>query len=190
MVLGALLLISGAVGAVWFSMHRSPTPVPVAPAMQEPADPTTLTIYTSGQYGLSFFYPSIDMLTDAFTASSTVGGAWRASAVATGTPIVSVADTAGELRVGRSTDKRELKACVKAGPAETTLGPLQVGSTTFAVFGFDRVGTDNERRITSYRVVHDSACYAVELLEPLARASTTPDAALSRMLESFSFARP
>lgn len=189
MVLGALLLIGAAFAAVWYSGHRPHAPAASGTmASTTPLDPSTLSIYTNGQYGFTFFYPAADAVTDAFSASSS-NAAWRTNALATGTPVAMVTDPAGQVRIGASAQAKEKKACTQRAPAEYPYLPVTLGSTTFAAFMFDRIGTDNEQRIISYRAIHDGSCIAIELIAPLAKGATTSPA-LTGILHSFHFVRP
>lgn len=182
-----LALISG-----FLILHhlRTEAPVPsLDQATTTPAlNPSTLSIYTSGEYGFSFFYPSQAALSDAYTTTALSGVLWRVGGTASGTPIVRIQQGTEEVRVGVSTNTKEVSSCVKAGAAETAKGAFTVGSTTWQAFGFQKVGTDNERRVTSYRIVHNASCYAFELFQPLSGIASSTGYTVEDTITSFSFA--
>lgn len=151
-------------------------------------NPATLSIYTSGEYGFSFFYPSDTKLTDAYSTTTLSGVLWRIGATGTGTPIVRIQQGNEEVRVGVSTAAKEVHSCTSVGPAETGNGTLVVGSTTWHQFTFQKVGTDNEQKVTSYRTVQNSSCYALELFQPLSGAASSTGYTLGDTITSFSFA--
>jgi hypothetical protein len=188
LVLGIIVLAAILGTAVWLVRSHMPS-VPAAPytATAMPADPGALSIYTNGTYGFSLFYPSADKLSASFEASTTPAFAWRTAAAASGTPVVSLADASGELRIGASAAAKEVSACTKSSPAETTLPDLKLASTTFKGFFSDKLGTDAPVHIESYRAVHENACVAIELITP---ESSPQSDVLTTALHSFSFARP
>lgn len=179
-VLGIAALIGG-----WYFVSTYRTlPEPATEATSTPqTDLSSSSIYTNGEYGFSLVYPASDPIAETFDS-------WRTGATATGTPILMVTDQDGSLRIGASADPKELKACTKAGPAETVLADMRLGSTTFQAFTRDEVGTDNETRITSYRVVHEDACVALESFQPLQGDTVASSERLGQMIQSFTFARP
>ncbi len=180
-----LLIIGGIIGG-WYLVMRYHPPVTAsttAASSTPQQDLSSSSIYTNGVYGFSLVYPANDTVTESFDP-------WREGAVATGTPLVMVEDTDGSLRIGASTNTKELKACTKVGPAETALADMQLGSTTFKAFTRDDMGTDNQQRITSYRTVHDHACVAIESFLPLQNDEVATSTRIANMITSFSFARP
>jgi hypothetical protein len=185
-VLGVVLVvIAGAIGG-WFliSAQLTKPAAPVSEATTTPqADLSSSSIYTNGTVGFSIVYPGADVVRETFSP-------WRANAVATGTPVVSITDSSGVVRVGVSHDAKELKACVKASASETIQADMRLGSTTFKAFVHDQLGTDNENRITSYRAIHENSCVALETMQPLTGGKVATSTALSDIASSFSFARP
>lgn len=151
-------------------------------------NPATLSIYTSGEFGFSLFYPSDARLADAYSSTTLTGISWRAGSIGPGTSIVRIQKGNEEIRVGKSADPRELKVCTQVGPAETLVGPFTVGSTTWQEMTFQKIGTDNEQQVTSYRTMHDHACYAVELFQPLGGSASGTGYTLKDTITSFSFA--
>ncbi|CAN5697632.1 hypothetical protein BH11PAT2_BH11PAT2_05140 [soil metagenome] len=176
---------------VVLTSHRAtPTTETMATSSVPLMDPSSLAIYTSGTYGFSFFYPAFAAVSDQFSTSTEEQPLWREAPIATGTPIVSVAVDGGEVRIGSSQAAKEIVACVKAGPAEQKQSDTTIGSTTWKTFSFDKVGTDVEQHVTSYRTLHDKACFALETFEPRVGVSTTTQSALESMVQSFTFANP
>ncbi len=191
MVLGGILtlLILIATVLVLFRIKAlSPAPVttPVEVSVQE-TDPSSLSIYTNGVYGFSFFYPADGVVTDSFASSSAHDLAWRTNASGKGTPIVRIQSTQGVLLVGVSTDSREKATCLKKDPAETKQEELIVGSTTWQHFSFEKVGTDNPQQVTSYRTLKGDACFAFEILEPLPATASSTVYALRNSITSVTF---
>ena len=185
-----LIVILAIVGTFVFLGHRAMQDRPTVTATSTPVtDPSALSIYTNGTYGFTFFYPADARLTDTF-GTTTDPMQWRENAVATGTLIADVQTDGGEARIGASTAKKELAACSTAGAAEQQQASLIIASTTWNVFSFDRVGTDAEERIMSYRAKHDGSCFALETVEPLAQAASTTLPAPDLIIRSFSFANP
>lgn len=186
-VVGALLIGSAASIAL-FMWRQGIEPTPEYSAVIAPpertVDPSSLAIYANGEYGFSFFYPATSVLEDLETGSDV----WRIGARdESGTRIVEVTTSEGMVRVGQSALSPEVEACLSPGPAEVSSGITRIGSTTWHVFNFSRLGTDAEERVYSYRTVNGGACTALEALLPL---STTLEATLGprTIVESFSFA--
>ena len=167
-------------------------PVPVAVQPARPSNLTGLSIYTNGEYGFSVFYPGKDLLTEGLSDAAALPDGWRLGASATGTPILSIIDSndgapLALVRVGISSNKQEVKNCLKAGPGEEKAADAHLGGTLFKTFSFDRTGTDNELLVQSYRAVHDGSCVAIESFHSPQVASSTD---LDGIVQSFSFARP
>lgn len=181
-----LLVIAGIIGGWYLVMkYHPPVPAPVAVMATTTAekDLSSSSIYTNGTYGFSVVYPAKDTVTETFTP-------WRSGAVATGTPLVAFADSDGTVRISASTNSKEVKACMKPGPAETALADLSLGSTTFNAFTHDDVGTDNEQRIMSYRAIHEKACISIETIRPITNGTLATSTSIDGIIQSFSFARP
>jgi hypothetical protein len=186
-VLAVCLLVAGAIA--W--IHERTKVQPVADTQQAPAtvDPSQLSIYTSGEFGFSFFYPSQATVIDAYSqGSSTLDMPWRLHAVATGTPIVRLVDGAQSVNVGMSLDAKEIAACLKSSPGEEPRGAFTQGSTTWQEFMFQKIGSDDETSVTSYRVLHDKACYAVEVSSPLTGSPSGTSYSIQDTITSFTFA--
>jgi hypothetical protein len=186
--LAAIVVLAGVVSWLYFGPAEDPATSSVATTTPD-VNPADLSIYTSGEYGFSLFYPSVSTVSDAYTQSSTSEPVpWRLHATATGTPIVRISKGTEEVRVGMSDDSDEVAACLKAGPGEEARGSFAVGSTTWQEFMFEKLGTDDESDVTSYRIIHDKGCYAIEVLEPLGGAPQGSGYSLKDVITSFTFA--
>ena len=175
-----LLVVAGIIGG-WYALSmRTPIAVPTVATSTPPIDLSARSIYTNGEYGFSIIYPANDPIAETFTP-------WRLGGTATGTPILSIIDTEGTVRIGASTASKEVTACIKAGPAEEVMPDMQLASTTFKVFTRDLVGTDDPMRVVSYRAVHEGACVALEVTRPVGASASLR---LAEIVQSFSFARP
>lgn len=187
----ALCILSGAF-LVWHSV-RAPQ-AGASPAAQEPphstplVDPSALSIFTSGEYGFSFFYPADAHVIDDASSSSDASYPWRAQAVGTGTPVVRISAPHGALQVGVGTDEDAREACTEAAPAEDALGPFTTGSTTWQAFSFTKLGTDDEQEVTSYRTIHDGTCIAFEIFTPYPGQAGTGGYTIADSISSFTFA--
>ncbi len=154
----------------WRFQSKEPTSTTEQTATTTPLiNPAELAIYTSGEYGFSFFYPAQAVVTDAFTSGTQPTVPWRVQSIGTGTPVVRIVSGSEEARVGVSTDARERAACLKAGPAEAPFSVITIASTSWNRFSFDKLGTDDERHLDSYRTLRNGSCYAVEVLSPIQR---------------------
>ncbi len=190
MVATAIALICACIVGVFVWTHKtSPAPVAgVATSTTPVIDPSALAIYSSGEYGFTFFYPAGATLEDAFTGTSSSNLPWRAQAVASGTLVVQVAAPEGKMRVGISSAQKETAVCTQPGPAEKPLSSVSIASTTWSKFSFDKLGTDDEEHVTSYRTLHDHACYALETFEPFTATASTTAFGLVQVVNSFTFA--
>lgn len=159
--------------------HATTTPV---------TDPSQLSIYTSGEHGISFFYPSTATLVDAFSTTTGAVVPWRVHASASGTPIVQVQTAGGDVRIGVSANAKEVSGCTNAGPSEEVRGSFTVGTIIWKEFVFQKLGTDNERSVTSYRTVHAKKCYALEVFTPLGGTASSTGYTIKDTITSFSFA--
>lgn len=186
-VIGVLIVIGGFI--IWRHSARQTAITNMQATTTPSVNPATLSIYTNGEFGFSLFYPSAAHLTDAYSTTTLSGIDWRVGATGSGTPVVRIQEGNEEVRVGMSTDQRELKVCTQVGPAETLVGPFTIGSTTWQETTFQKIGTDNEQQITSYRIMHDHACYALELFEPLNGTASSTGYTLKDTITSFSFAK-
>jgi len=178
-----------------------------------------VAIYSNGPYGFTVFYPQDAEVSYTFDASYHLGTNWRANALpeADGTPIVSITPYRTEsensypryfnamVRVGASADPLEVKRCEVASveQGETVLPDAVIGSKTWKAFSFESAGMMQYAKGISYRTIHEGRCIALEKVRT--GSSYREDApsekdvsddvlseeyeALSRIVESFSFAR-
>ena len=150
-------------------------------------DPASLSIYTNGTYGFSLFYPVSGVAEDSFTEETVFP--WRAGATASGTPIVRITTVGGEVRIGASSEKRAIDACLVPGQAEEAKGAVTIGERQWQAFSFEALGTEDERRVTSYRTVHEGACFAMEAFEHVEAPQVLPTEDVEFIVNNFSFAR-
>jgi hypothetical protein len=175
---GILLVIS----AIWWGTQHKHTALPISGTSPQPVatDTPTLTgmsIYTTGQYGFSIFYPSSLHVVNSFDTQYLLPNSWRSNAVATGTPILEIlgyqttSTTSypryfeSEIRIGRSDDPKELAACSVAGAEESKKGDTEIGGEDWKTFSLGDNAMMQYVQGTSYRTVHDGYCYALEQLE-------------------------
>lgn len=178
--LGIALLIWG--------FARQTTPISPSDNQTPVVDYSTLNIHANGEYGFSIQYPASAQVQDALPADD--DRPWRANAAVPGTLIVRFVTNAGEVRVGASGDERALGACENAGPSEEAGESVTFGNATWNTFSFDELGTEDERRVTSYRTLHDGRCFAVEAFKPYtAAADVAPTEDVEFVARSFTFAR-
>lgn len=177
----------------WHSLNASraetaPVATAETPRATPLVDPSALSIFTSGEYGFSFFYPAGAEVLDTFSTSSDAAHAWRVHAVGTGTPVVRIDAAGGMLQVGVSADAEALEACTEAAPAEEPLGPFTIGSIEWQAFSFTKLGTDNEQKVTSYRTLHGDTCIAFEVFTPYPETPLPAGYSISDSITSFTFA--
>jgi hypothetical protein len=186
-VSGTIIAVIGIALLLWGFARQSSTPLlneddgPV-----EVVDPSALSIYTSGEFGLSLMYPSTAMVEDSLSG---VSFKWRANSSAEGTPVVRIKTQGGEVRVGISDDSEATASCVEEGPSETMIGSTMLGETVWQTFTFDELGTEDERHVTSYRLMHDGSCFVVEAFEPVGGSPPSPAENVDLVVRSFTLAR-
>ena len=151
-------------------------------------DYSTLNIHANGEYGFSIQYPASANVEDAFPEGT--ASLWRKNATTPGTRIVRFMMASGEVQIGASSDARALASCTESSPAEERLEPQTFGNATWNVFRFDELGTDDEKRVTSYRTIREGQCFALETYELLAGAAiSAPVEHVEYVARSFMFAR-
>lgn len=211
---GLLILIVIAI-AWWFVSHATHAPsMPAASTASSTPDLSGLAIYTNGEYGFSLVYPESAIIENSFKSYYHLPSTWRVNAEATGTPIVAVAsyrimndhsypryfDT--EVRVGVSSDPRELKQCLIASNGESAAPDTKIGNTTFKTVAFQQAGMMQYAKGVSYRTIYKGKCYAIEKIaagssyrDDPASSADIPDtmldtnyANLDTIVQSFSFA--
>lgn len=74
--------------------------------------------------------------------------------------------TAGELRIGISSDKKEIRRCDQPPSAAqpSTRDTAAINGTTFTTWHAHDAGMSHYLKVHSYRVVHGGYCYAIDLL--------------------------
>ena len=203
--------------AWWFGFRNAEEEM-----LPEPAAPTIelsegLSIYTSGEYGFLFAYPSGAEISELFE-SPWLSDAWSVNALpdATGIPLVSVVTYRTEsedsyprhfeasVRIGKSDDAREVARCLSAreGSGEVELPDRVIGEQTFAAFSFGDAGMQRYVNGVSYRTLYQGVCYAVEQIRAGSSyredesAKDIPEETLTAaydsldtIIESFRFAR-
>jgi hypothetical protein len=212
-----VVLVLIACGAAWYLVHTSQR---VADALGGEHDNIPMTpgdaIYVSGDYGFLLQYPETAVVAESFAAGYHLPPTWRATAPAdtVGTPIVSFTtySTKSEhsypryfdalIRIGASTDTREVAACLKAtsDQGEVELTDIVIGGTTWKAFSFENAGMQQYVQGISYRTVHEGTCFAIEKLavgsnyREEATAQDIPQAALDaeyakldRIIQTFTF---
>lgn len=178
-----------------------------------------LAIYSNGPYGFTIFYPQDAEVSYTFDSSYHLGTNWRANALpdAEGAPIVSIIPFRTEsensypryfnamVRIGASIDPAEIERCEVASleQGETALPDAVIGSTTWKAFAFESAGMMQYANGVSYRTIHEGRCIALEKVrtgssyreDAPSEKDISEDmlsseyAALSSIVESFSFAR-
>ena len=217
-------------GIIWFGVHEhgqnksaSNSMVPGAGAVSSSTSALMaqgdLAIYTNGEYGFSIFYPATSKVQTSFDSTYHLPSTWRVDALsdATGTPIVEIiayqtkSNTSfpryfeTEVRIGVSSDPKEIAACDSAGDEETALPSAAFGGATWHVFSLQDAGMMQYAQGISYRTVHDGDCVALEQVESgssytddtmASSSANIPQAvltanyeALSAIVRTFSFAR-
>lgn len=138
-----------------------------------PADPSALSLYSSGEYGIAFAYPSTATLIatadDDLVAAEPVRDALRAE-----TLVAELAQGAVRVRIRARTAQPD--ACFAVAPAERPEDPREIGAQTWRVVARTALGTEHERRITEFRTVDGSRCVTVEESRP---ADGTPESPLA-----------
>lgn len=168
--LGVLILA----GIAWYFGMR---PQETAPAVQAPVQEIPLTegqaIYTNGEEGFLIAYPEGARVAEVFENAHLLG-AWSVSSTLPGVPLLEIlsytrtSDTDypryfdALVRLGVSRDKEALRACEKAGNGEVALGERTIGDVAWHAFAYSDAGMMKYVRATSYRTVHNGACYALE----------------------------
>lgn len=218
LVVVVLLAVIAAVWAVWRGA-RETEPVE-EPVVETPGDVGTFSIYTNGAHGFSILYPEDARLEEAFDPEYHVPNTWRVNALpdVAGTPILALVTFATEsensypryytaqVRIGASSDPREVERCTQPAPeqGETQLADVTLGDTTFSVFSFQSAGMMQYAKGESYRTVHQGLCYAIERIAAGSSYREDPPspedipeevleaeyAKLADIIRSFSFARP
>lgn len=215
----ALLIISGIALAWLLATTPDKATIPSAGTVSSTTpDLTGRSIYTNGEYGFSVAYPETARLEEAFAPDYHLAATWRASALATGTPVIAIIgystmsdhsyprNYTAQVRIGASNDPKEVASCLKptSSQNETPLPDVVIGGATWKAFSFENAGMMQYVRGVSYRTLHEGNCIALEKIasgssyrDDPASTEDIPDEALrvryeslDAIVESFAFARP
>jgi hypothetical protein len=178
--------------------------------------PNGWKIFTSPDYGFSIAYPKDYEASSTFASFYHVSNAWRQDIFedadrTAGTEALSIiADQKknspgeeqyyydAELRIGVSSDPVQVKDCLISSDA-TASSTATINGIKYAVYELPQVGMSQYADVTSYRTVHNNACYAIESIitgggtgpnADMIRAQDLLDqdtAALRFILDTFSF---
>lgn len=175
-VLGLGVLLMGLI-AWWFGFRTTPeveAPLPEVPAIELSEG---LSIYTNGEEGFLVAYPEGAVVAETFDTKR-LPNAWSVNARvdSPGVPLVSITtyhvqsettyprDYTVLLRIGKSTDAKDVSECLKARDSEVA-GPQKVlGDTTFSSYPFGDAAMMQYVKGVSYRAVHSDACWAIEAI--------------------------
>lgn len=185
-----LLVVSGVVVAVLgialllWGFARQSAPKLENDNLTPVVDPSVLNIHANGEYGFTVQYPASAVVEDAPLLP------WRANDVHQGSLIVRFTTKDGEVRIGASAEEGAISGCLTATPSEIKGTDQALNGDTWTVFTFDELGTEDERRVTSYRIVHDDTCFALETYEPYRPGGdVAPTERVEFIVRSFDFAR-
>ncbi|MBA3789144.1 hypothetical protein H0X32_01970 [Patescibacteria group bacterium] len=221
-ILGIGFLLIAAV--IWWGLHKQVVPLQPVTSTASSTEATNtpslsgLSIYANGEYGFSIFYSESVKVQNSFDTQYHLPATWRVNALgnATGTSVVSfigykVTNAHSypryyevEVRVGISADPKELAACEKPNNGEVALSATPIHGVMWKTFSLQSAGMMQYPKGTSYRIIHDNTCYALEQVaagssyrDDPPSSSDIPDTVLTQhyddlapIIQSFSFARP
>lgn len=138
-------------------------------------------IYASGTYDFYLVYPEQAVVDEGSeTTSYHLPRAWRMHALpeSIGAPVVSFITYRVQhehaypryyyalVRIGVSTSAKEIARCTEADTSsgEVSMGETILGDTAFSTFRFEDAAMMQYVKGTSYRAVHEDACYAIEAI--------------------------
>lgn len=211
-VLGLGVLVLG--GIAWYFSTR---PEPVATQSETPAQEIPLSegqsIYTNGEEGFLIAYPERAVVSESFKNTHLLS-TWSVSSDLPGTPLIEILSytRASEtsypryydalVRVGVSRDQAAARTCIEPHNGEVAADERTIGDVVWSGFSYGDAGMMKYVRATSYRTVHNGACYALEEIvagssyrdEPQAddlsdEALQKEEAALRSITDTFRFAR-
>lgn len=210
-VLGIIAIGSG---VAWYLVQtRNDARLPVADVPPQAEDMAAQ--YTNDTYGFRIEYPVGTPVTYAFTPENPLGIVWRMGALpdAAGIPIVAFTPYHTEsdnsyprsytalVRIGASTDTREVARCLEAAPGEMQKEAVMLGGKEWQVFSYGDAAMQRFVRGDSFRILHEGACLAVEQIavgshyrDDIPSERDIPDAVLdaeyaklSSIISSFTF---
>lgn len=152
------------------SQRNADTTAGIAPS----ASAKDRQILESAAFGFRIEYPRGWMARREFSGSYLANGTWKAYAApeSRGTPVAALIVpgsndvTAAELRIGASRAPEEVRSCstppssVRAGSTDRE----RIDGADFVKFEADDAAMSHYLFVHSYRVVHEGACYALDLL--------------------------
>lgn len=130
--------------------------------------------FRSTRLGFYVDYPATMTASKRFDSKYLANAAWKtyAGPDSSGTDVLMLTlpdsndVTAGELRIGVSRHKKEVRQCDQPSDAAipSTHGKAIINGTAFATWHAHDAGMSHYLKVHSYRVVHDDYCYAIDLL--------------------------
>ncbi|HET8553301.1 MAG TPA: hypothetical protein VFL78_00580 [Rhodanobacteraceae bacterium] len=182
----ALAIVAGLLLAACGSSDQTPAdqaasasssqtrPAPAATNSSAATPPAGKERFNSVRLGFRIDYPASMASQLRFDSKYLANDSWKTYAKpdSTGTPVLMLTlpgsndVTAGELRIGISSDKKEIARCdTPPGNADKgSIGKTTINGTTFASFHAADAGMSHYLKVHSYRVVHGHYCYAIDLL--------------------------
>lgn len=147
------------------------------PRHEDAADASAVRglVFSSARYGVQLRYPATLELHRDFSMSYLSNGAWKTYAgpgAPPGEPLVALVMptsnevTAGELRIGVSRDPEAIRSCksIPAAALPDSVGTTIIDGVPFTTFKARDAGMSHYLIVRSYRAVHDSTCYAMDVL--------------------------
>lgn len=132
-------------------------------------DPSTLALYSSGEHGISFFYPAEATLEEE-----------RGSDLVSS---VTYQDLSVQVLVRTASDAAD---CYASTRAQRSAGEQEIGGRSWRVLVRETLGTENERIVTQYRALDGSRCITVESSKPV--GVEAPSALAATILSGISLA--
>jgi len=170
----ALLIVVGVVVFVF---------IKATPVNNEEAN--SLNLYKNDEYGFEVSYPKSLTPDNSFTTYYHLSGAWRANAdpesggnLIVSIPVYRIESKTGvfmsyplyfdaELRIGASSDPKDIENCLKEEPnyqgATSTIEVIN--GVTFRRFILGSAGMMQYMYGVSYRIIHNNVCFAIEQLK-------------------------
>ena len=152
------------------SHHDPDATVGVAPS----ASSNNLQVLESATFGFRIEYPKGWMARREFRGSTLANGSWKtyADPDSQGTPVAALVVpgsndvTDAEMRIGVSRVKQEVRSC-STPPSSVRTGSTareRIDGAEFVRFEASDAAMSHYLVVHSYRVVHEGACYALDLL--------------------------
>ena len=170
-----LAIVAIGSGTAWYLVEtRNQVWIPVTEEVT--SEEESVADYHNDTYGFRIAYSPEFAVVYNFAPEALLGTVWRFGALpeASGVPVVAFTsyETQSEnsypraftaqLRIGVSTDPREVARCLDAENGEEKIDDAQIGGRTWTAFSFGDAAMMRYVRGTSYRIVHENACLALE----------------------------